>query len=285
MSKVDNMNNWVSVEYTGGSITLKTRDSSSEMQLVGSSCIANCCLFQKTQSIVFSLDATKSNGLVALAVCLGSRKYVHGLIKIRRTEQGKILVVFSHKAEQSETVPDGWFVVNDLGFTATLSNVDYRLLSVFWDDSAETRGIDTVEKYIGSFERASCKVITDGDVFCNFASGEATKDDLEGAVLQYKIKKDPDLLKRVSKEFILLEKQVDSLRQDLSEQKNGHVKELGDSQKKIVELEAKLEKAISSLIYIKGILLRSWAPWWKKLTYIGTVFDPKHRRFLGTYLK
>jgi hypothetical protein len=281
MSKVDNMNNWVNVEYTGGSITLKTRDSSSEMQLVGSSCIANCGLFQKTQSIVFSLDAAKSNGLVALAVCLGSGKYVHGLVRIIRTEQGKILASFSYKSEQSGSVPNGRFFANDLGFTATSSNIDYRLLSVFWDNTAETRGTETPEKYIGTFERAGCRVITDGDVFCDFASGEATNDDLEAAVLQYKMNRDPDFLKHIAKEVVVLRRQVKTTTENLEFVKLDCQLKLT----KINNLEVELGKTVKALVYIKSILSRPWMTWWKKLESIGTVFNPKHNRYVGVNLE
>lgn len=248
------------------------------LRLLGTSCDADVPLYTGTKAISLFIGGAEF-GVVAISLSSEDKSFsAVGMFRVT-SRDSKVFV------ELRENITGKYLGdINDSGLDthATFMGVkkNYRVPQAFWGDTKEWDDREKVAKFVSGTLEYHYKILRDGNVFCRFIIGQADVNDLEAAHLEYKME-DFGFRKQMAKEVVGLRQQTKKVDEDLK------VKNLEcqAKQEEINNLNAKLERAISSLVYIKSVLLRSWAPWWKKLTYIGTVFDPKHCRFLGTYLK
>lgn len=274
--------NNVSVEPRGNVVVLKVSETNPYvLRLLGTSCNTDTQLYVPVKSITLSLDKGKK-GVVAVSLSSpNGRFYGRDMFEVTWVGENKDKVFVNlHKSFSSSSETNRSFSMTENGIDIYGENrVNYRIPFVFWGDMdyyhSKKDDLELVRR-LESFHR----IIRDGNTACCFIAGDASMSDVEAAHMEYRME-DPDFLKQIAKEVVVLRNQVKKVNGDLEFVKLDCQLKLT----KINNLEVELGKTVKALVYIKSMLSRPWMTWWNKLTCIGTVFNPKHNRYVGVNLK
>jgi len=269
MKNLIDIRNNVSVEAHGGFAVITVSESSYYiLRLLGASCSTDMDLYVPTKRITLSLQKGK-RGVIAFSLStLDGRLHSRELFEVTWRGQDEDKIYINLSKPFSSILKNG-SSVSDKGFDICVGSLHYHLSSAFWGDAEYYHTEGEVSHHLQGLKCSGWKLFRDGNAFCSYLVSDADINDIEASHMEYCME-DRYFRKQIAKEVVILRKEVKPTTENLD---------------KINNLEVELGKTVNALVYIKSILSRPWMTWWKKLSCISTVFNPKHNRYVGVNLE
>lgn len=263
-----------------GSMAVLTCCEPYELRLLGTSCYTDCELYKATTSIMLSLEKGKT-GVVILSVCtLDKTHYTREIFEVSWVGKNKDKI-FVNLAKPLYGCRPGRGSVSENGLEVSYGGTNYRIPCIFWGDTEISVNPQKVIEYADSFSRVGHHLFRDGNAFCRYFIGDADISEIEAAHMEYKME-DPDFLKQIAKEVIVLRQMVQKTSADLGDKSC----ECQSKQKEIDTLKSQLDKTMKALRYIRDISLKAtWNTWWTKLAKVRRVFIPFTDHYVDVDLK